>query len=217
VTEAEWLTCDNPEVMFELFRRTASVRKSRRFAAECFWRLVRVLPDPRQRRAIEVLEEWAEGTITQRARAEAARGARVACYEFPSRIGIEVQLREDDLHFVGLMLYRELVSSSPANHAISAPGGLIDGATEQVQQAELIRDIFGNPFRPVEFSAEWRTDTAVVLARQMYESREFGAMPILADALQDAGCDSEDVLNHCRGAGPHVRGCWVVDAVLEKE
>jgi hypothetical protein len=51
----------------------------------------------------------------------------------------------------------------------------------------------------------------------MYEARDFGALPILADALQDAGCDSADVLDHCRGPGPHVRGCWVVDRVLGKE
>ena len=82
---------------------------------------------------------------------------------------------------------------------------------------DVLRDIFGNPFRPVTFSPSWRTDTAVTLARQMYDARGFSAMPILADALQDAGCDSEDVLNHCRGAGPHVRGCWVVDLVLGKE
>ena len=84
-------------------------------------------------------------------------------------------------------------------------------------QTGLIRDIFGNPFRPVAFSPAWRTDTVVSLARQMYESHEFGAMPILADALQDAGCDDDDILNHCRGPGPHVRGCWVVDLVLGKE
>jgi hypothetical protein len=83
--------------------------------------------------------------------------------------------------------------------------------------ADRLRDIFGNPFRPVAFSPEWRTDTAVTLARQMYESREFSAMPILADALQDAGCDSAEILDHCRGPGPHVRGCWVVDLVLGKE
>ena len=81
----------------------------------------------------------------------------------------------------------------------------------------LFREVFGNPFRPVTFSPEWRTDTAVSLAQQMYESRDFGAMPILADALQDAGCTSDDVLNHCHGAGPHVRGCWVVDLVLGKQ
>ncbi|MCI0699875.1 MAG: hypothetical protein L0241_02155, partial [Planctomycetia bacterium] len=64
----------------------------------------------------------------------------------------------------------------------------------------------------------WRTDTALSLARQMYESREFSAMPILADALQDAGCENEDILNHCRDTSQvHVRGCWVVDLVLGKE
>ena len=79
-----------------------------------------------------------------------------------------------------------------------------------------MRDIFGNPFRPVAFSPEWRTSTAVAIAQGMYESRDFGAMPILADALQDAGCDSADVFDHFRGPGPHVRGCWVVDLVLGK-
>jgi hypothetical protein len=51
----------------------------------------------------------------------------------------------------------------------------------------------------------------------MYESREFGAMPILADALQDAGCNNDAILNHCREPGEHVRGCWVVDLVLGRE
>jgi hypothetical protein len=63
----------------------------------------------------------------------------------------------------------------------------------------------------------WRTDTVVSLAHQMTESCDFSAMPILADALQDAGCDNADILSHCRGPGPHVRGCWVVDLVLGKE
>ena len=102
-----------------------------------------------------------------------------------------------------------------------------------------MRDVFGNPFRPVPVSPEWRTDTVVSLARQMYESRDFSAMPILADALQDAGCDNDDILTHCRGlcrdcgllppwggrhrleagrhAEPHVRGCWCVDLLLGKE
>jgi hypothetical protein len=92
------------------------------------------------------------------------------------------------------------------------------GESEQAALVALIRDIFGNPFRPpVEFFPEWRTDTVIAIARTMYASRDFSGMPILADALQDAGCDSEDILTHCRGGGPHVRGCWVVDLVLEKE
>lgn len=89
---------------------------------------------------------------------------------------------------------------------------------ELATQTAILRDIFGSLFRPVVLSSEWRTDTAVSLAREMYESRDFGAMPILADALQDAGCDSDDILSHCRDANAtHVRGCWVVDLVLGKE
>ncbi|MBM3978757.1 MAG: hypothetical protein FJ304_00455 [Planctomycetes bacterium] len=81
----------------------------------------------------------------------------------------------------------------------------------------LLRDIFGNPFRPVTFTTDWRTNTVVTLARTMYDAREFSAMPILADALQDAGCDNDDILNHCRDTtATHVRGCWVVDLVLGK-
>jgi len=68
----------------------------------------------------------------------------------------------------------------------------------------------------MQFSPQWRTSTAVTLAEQMYNSRDFAAMPILADAIQEAGCDNADILNHCRGNEPHVRGCWVVDLVLGK-
>ncbi len=82
---------------------------------------------------------------------------------------------------------------------------------------DVFRDIFGNPFRTVAFDPAWRTSTSVAIAQGMYEPRDFTAMPILADALQDAGCDNDDVLNHCRGASAtHLRGCWVVDLVLGK-
>jgi hypothetical protein len=83
---------------------------------------------------------------------------------------------------------------------------------------DIVRCVAANPHRPVAFAPEWRTDTAIALARQMYEAHDFGAMPILADALQDAGCDSDDVLTHCRDTSlTHVRGCWVVDLVLGKQ
>ncbi|MBA4187880.1 MAG: hypothetical protein C0467_07665 [Planctomycetaceae bacterium] len=83
--------------------------------------------------------------------------------------------------------------------------------------ADLVREFVCNPVRQVTFDAAWRTDTALSLARHMYESRDFSAMPILADALQDAGCENDDTLNHCRDTnGVHVRGCWVVDLVLGK-
>ena len=93
-----------------------------------------------------------------------------------------------------------------------------DFAAELRAQCDLLRDIFGDPFRPARFSPAWRTDAAILLAKQMYESRDFSAMPILADALQDADCNDEAILNHCRDRKrKHVRGCWVVDAVLGKK
>ena len=79
-----------------------------------------------------------------------------------------------------------------------------------------IRDIFGNPFRPVAFDPSWRTEAAVGIARGIYEDRAFERMPILADALEEAGCCNVDILSHCREPGEHVRGCWVVDLVLGK-
>ena len=83
---------------------------------------------------------------------------------------------------------------------------------------ERVGEIAGNPFRRTHFAPEWRTDTVRAIATQMYDSREFSAMPILADALQDAGCDHEDLLRHCRDASAtHVRGCWALDLVLDLE
>ena len=81
----------------------------------------------------------------------------------------------------------------------------------------MLRDLFGNPFRPDGFDPRWRTADAVGLASVIYEDRAFDRLPLLADALSDAGCDSEDLLSHCRSEGPHVRGCWVVDLVLGKQ
>ncbi|MDY3560035.1 hypothetical protein R5W23_001258 [Gemmata sp. JC673] len=100
-----------------------------------------------------------------------------------------------------------------AIHAASACG---NGTSERRLQAQLVRDIFGNPFRTVTADPSWRASTVVALASHMYDSRDFSAMPILADALQDAGCTNEAILTHCRAAELHVRGCWVVDMVIGK-
>jgi hypothetical protein len=54
------------------------------------------------------------------------------------------------------------------------------------------------------------------MARKMYDSRDFSDMPVLADALEEAGCQDADILVHLRGPEPHVRGCWVVDLLLGK-
>jgi hypothetical protein len=84
-------------------------------------------------------------------------------------------------------------------------------------QSTLLRDIFGNPFRPVTFNPHWLTATVQRLASLIYEERQFDKMPLLGDALEEAGCDNADVLQHCRAGGEHVRGCWVVDKMLGKE
>jgi hypothetical protein len=82
--------------------------------------------------------------------------------------------------------------------------------------AVYLRDIFGNPFRPVTLDPTWRTPEVLLLARSLYEERRFEDMPVLADALEEAGCQNPDILAHCRQPGEHVRGCWVVDLLLGK-
>jgi hypothetical protein len=98
--------------------------------------------------------------------------------------------------------------------ALHARSAVLHERDEQPTQLAFLRDVVFNPFRPVYFSPKWRTDTAVLLAQQMYDARDFSAMPILADALQDAGCDHLHILDHCRDPNQvHVRGCWVVEMV----
>lgn len=88
---------------------------------------------------------------------------------------------------------------------------------ERAVQADLLRCIVGNPLRPAIFEPEWRTASTLGLARQIYDSRDFAPLPILGDALQDAGCSNPQMIAHCNHRGPHVRGCWVVDYVLGYE
>ncbi|HJZ56599.1 MAG TPA: hypothetical protein VKE74_16655 [Gemmataceae bacterium] len=88
---------------------------------------------------------------------------------------------------------------------------------EYAQQQALLRDIFGNPFRPVTLDPRWLTSDVVALAQDIYLDRAFDRLPILADALQDVGCENGGILSHCRDPQlTHVRGCWVVDLVLGK-
>ena len=87
-------------------------------------------------------------------------------------------------------------------------------------QAHSLRCLFGNPFRPVALHPLWvaRSDSrASKLAADIYSDRAFGLMPMLADVLEDAGCTDADILAHCRGPGPHVLGCWVVDLLTGRE
>lgn len=93
------------------------------------------------------------------------------------------------------------------------PSAYEDGAVK----AALLRDIFANPFLRIACKPTWLTSTVTNLAQAIYDDRAFDRMPILADALEDAGCTDAGILEHCRGGGVHARGCWVVDLLLGKE
>jgi hypothetical protein len=202
MTEAEWMDADDPLPMLEFVRGKVSDRKLRLFAAACFRRLDALLPDPRQRRGIEALEQLAEGAVTlDECRGPTAEVRRAIPRDDPT----------DDLQYVGLMLYREFCTSSIARHAVHASDG---SAGERREQARLMRCIIGCPFRPVAFHPGWQASDAGPLARPIYDERAFNRMPELADALEAAGCDDAEVLGHCRVQGDHVRWCWVLDLIL---
>jgi hypothetical protein len=179
--------------------------------------MTRVTVNPWDRDAVTTAERYADGLTSEEELAEAAAGttsdwtAAFACAEAAS----------GESAFAAAEYASGNAAWAVADHGTPDWGNADPRHTqlltvEQALQTTLLRDIFGNPFRPVAFDAARRTSTVVALAGQMYESRDHSAMPILADALQDAGCDN-DVLNHCRDAKQvHVRGCWVVDLVLGK-
>jgi hypothetical protein len=225
MTEAEWLTCRNSLAMLRSIGDRASDRKLRLFQVGCCRRMWSLVSDERWREAVLVAERYADKEATDKTRV----AARNCLYDFHNPI----RPHTTALHAVEVanrrtMERRTFLYYGGSAHVVAEAAATADPSrrdhvyavaytSEYDAAAHLVRDIFVNPFQPVLFSPEWRTDTAMSLARQMYESREFGAMPILADALQDAGCDEAAVLDHCRGPGPHVRGCWVVDLVLGKE
>src|SRR5262249_10810810 len=91
-------------------------------------------------------------------------------------------------------------------------GAEIDGLARRL--VAVLRDVFGNPFHPVELNPAWRTPAVRGPAPATHHARAFARLPVLGDALEDAGCDSTEVLSHCREAPLHVRGCWVIDAIL---
>jgi hypothetical protein len=226
MTEAEWIsTRAYAQGMMwhlrgsSLWRTKRGRRTLRLFAVACCRQFSTQLWDDRLRQAIDVAERVAEGHGTKQELEHARRAVEpLNSSSYSAPLGHGNQER------TATSLVNALTLPGPYDAALSMTcyelplaGYCGDIAHEHALMCDLVRDIFGNPFRPVSFHPAWRTDTAVSLARQMYDSRDFGAMPILADALQDAGCDSEEVLTHCRDANqPHVRGCWVCDLVLGK-
>lgn len=233
MTEVEWLESKEPWQMLTLLRKHPSSRKSRLLMCAFCRQSWPLFVSEGGARAVEIGEKFADGLGSRKelriARREALNGL-VDAMDWRDDEAEFMLDRFNGFHFedelewvcraaVRLVVVRALAEVVSAHHltqvlrSISSTHAGASGA----EDCGLIRDIFGNPFRPVAFSLSWRTDTVVSLAAQMYDSRDFSTMPILADALQDAGCDRAEILDHCRGDGPHVRGCWVVDSVLGKE
>jgi hypothetical protein len=152
-----------------------------------------------EQRAVERADRLAARAAGTKTTREAARSAvlcvRAAWYTCRGGSGSEVSLDQ------------------AASAAAIAAG---ERDQEQNAQCDLLRCISGNPFRLVRADPSWQTPNAVTLARTMYESHDFTAMPLLADLLEEAGCPAA-VSEHCRSPGPHARGCWVVDLVLGQE
>jgi hypothetical protein len=210
MTGEEWFATNDACRMLDSVADRVSARKLRLFACACL-RTVTGLPwEWEVRESIKYVEKYCDGLLRWDEVSSRIRKKSFAAGAF-------LDTDAEGLRFPPLL----------STHPVQAAREMIDYCVTEIGHslpcvplaslAHPLRDIVGNPFRAVAFSPQWRTTTAVQLARGMYEGRDFSAMPILADALQDAGCDSDDVLNHCRDEKqPHVRGCWVVDLVLNK-
>ena len=218
MTEVEWLTCGDRSRMRSVIKsRPYSPRKWVMFDIACLDRIRGFFEDARFVRYLGKLDEFADstGSLWPPSFPHESAAVREACRSFA---------HGDPLRAAKIAAVRGLLEAGRQNLGVSELAAVAVGRrdvgggyhAEKRAHCTLLRDIFGNPFRTVTLGPAWRTDTAVSLARVMYETRDFTGMPILADALQDAGCEHADILDHCRGDSPHVRGCWVVDLVLGK-
>jgi len=242
VTEKKWLASDDIDAMFRRVQQSglASRRKRLLFTAACLRRLDPLLLYGGLREGVELLERLADGSATDgeqlaatRAAAEAADAAR-RDYEnladpYSGSANSMAAARD-----AAIAVHASLQDANPdysaqyaAHHAANAhalwfhkggPDWWRAVPNERSVQAALLRDLFGIlPFRPVDLPALRLTSTASGIAAAIDAERAFDRMPILADALEDAGCTNQEILSHCRGPGPHVRGCWLVDLILAKE
>ena len=220
MSEAKWQACEHPELMISFLEEIAGERGLRLFGCACIQRALSVIPGEHYQVLLELAERYADGTVAgeELVAAEASipyRFADMGRYLFPYILSVTDSSAR--IARTVAVYSADAVAGTSMEDSNSDYRRTPTWRAELATQCDLFRDIFGNPFRPVAFDPAWRTSTVVALAKQMYKSRDFGAMPILADALQDAGCTSDDILSHSRGPGPHVRGCWVVDLVLGKE
>jgi hypothetical protein len=223
MTEAEWLECADPPLMLRHLGRTASDRKLRLFGYACWQRLRHLMVNERLQEFLRLLELHADRLVPPRELAEALGAAKDALVR--DREASRISAR-------GLEVCWKLVRwgrhSSARTAALKAAKAASDAAAwvgrwavaaEDRAQSNILRDLFGNPFRPASVDPAWRSwngGVVVKLAEAIYQDRAFDRLPVLADALEEAGCTDAGLLAHCREVAEHVRGCWAVDALLDK-
>jgi hypothetical protein len=210
MTEAEWLQCCDPAVMLESLQGKLSERKLRLFACACCRRVWRWMTDARNRGALEAAERYVDGLASEQ-ELQTAHDAVAGLWRAQGQIALPAAwVTNPDAHQAAAMTAR-------------AAGYVEARATKKglrhwlQRQANLLRDVIGNPFRPVAVDPQWlrwNGCTISKLAQVLHEERAFERLPILGDALEDAGCGDKAILTHCRFADEHVRGCWVVDLIL---
>jgi hypothetical protein len=210
MTEAEWLSTTDQDRMVFLIRgeldRPAmrSDRKERLFAVACCYRMWDLMTGD-QRECLALAERVADGLAPDLPPHTRAWGEAYGRIYRPDPTPRQHSVQNA---LVGALEEGRNAVISTMRWAESVYGRGVNSG--------LLRDIFGNPFRPSALDPRWRTEAVVALARGVYAERAFDRLPVLADALEDAGCADPDILGHCRGGGSHVRGCWVVDLVLGK-
>ena len=217
MTEAKWLACTETAPLLEFLGREASQRKLLLFACACCRGVWSLLLDPRSREALETMESLADGEANLK-EARAAYRLSLRAWRWASSLGWPFL---QAAHAVRSLT--AINSLNPPENVARYARGIADGesmeAALRIAQVALLHDIFGNPYRPVRIPAawlQWYEGTIPKLAKTIYDERAFDRLPILADALEEAGCTDADILNHCRQPGEHVRGCWVIDLLLGK-
>jgi hypothetical protein len=222
MTEAQWLNSTSPEAILNLLTKSASERKLRLYAIGCCRRIWRLMTDDRCRHAVEMAQRFVDERIGESELAAAGQMASTVARVWGD-IGSPVARSSYALGGAAWSATRSPAWVAAWDAAWDArmvardhlPG--TDWEQERAWQAGLLLDLFPYPLRPVRIDPHWliRNDGAVQnLARVIYDEDRFGDLPILADALEEAGCNQREILDHCRARQPHYRGCWVVDAVL---
>lgn len=218
MTESEWLACCAPRAMLGYLWDKASDRKLRLFAVACCRCSRQLCLNEGHRAALELSTRFADGQVTAE---ELASGHRQA-NDFACGLYGGKSERENRRWAEATAVANSLGVTSPAyrmaGFAADAAWMIRRAAHRDPNQrlAALLREICGNPFRPTPLNPAWLTPDVRALAEGIYQGGAFDRMPILGDALEDAGCTDGDILEHCRDPGPHVRGCWVVDLLLGK-